>query len=316
MTREEALQRKELMREKAIREAYAKTAALHDRFPALRELDRERDEIGPAFVRAAIRGDRAAQDRLLEQKKALQNRRTEYLLSEGLKPDEDAPVFACPKCEDTGYVLLQLCDCVKSMMYSERYKSAGLGRGVFDKSFDNFNLSYYGQKESETMARILRICRNYAATFTKDSQSMLFIGKTGLGKTHLSAAIAGEVAHKGFSVLYESAQSLFDSYEHARFGTVEDAMDRVKDYETCDLLLIDDLGSESASQYTSACFFNLLNLRLIGGLPTIISTNLNNAALEKTYGERVLSRFLGEYRMLEFAGQDVRMQKVINHETR
>ena len=311
MTREEALQRKESMRAKALRDAQSRTDALHEQLPLLCELDQKLAAIGPSFVQAAIRGDQSAQEQLLAQKDLLQKQRADFLTANGLRPDEDKPVFACPKCEDTGYVVLRLCDCVKSMMYSERYRSAGLGRGVFDKSFDNFSLSYYGPKDAETMGRILRICRNYASSFTKDSQSMLFIGKTGLGKTHLSAAVAGEVAHKGYSVLYESAQSLFDSYEHARFGTIDEAVDRVKEYETCDLLLIDDLGSESSSQYTSACFFNLLNLRLISGSPTIISTNLNNAALEKTYGERILSRLLGEYRVLEFAGQDIRMKKVL-----
>jgi hypothetical protein len=124
----------------------------------------------------------------------------------------------------------------------------------------------------------------------------------------VSAAIAAGVAAKGYRVLYETSQKLFDTYESARFGR-DNAPDTEK-YESCDLLLIDDLGAECGSQYTAATFFNLLNTRLMENKPTLINTNLNRAQLEKNYGERVLSRLLGEFRVLLFAGKDVRLQKL------
>jgi len=312
MTKEEALQQKSRLRAKALQTARTRTEELYALYPELRALDDELSAVGPGIALSTIRKDRETLDALKEKGPRLLEKRAKILQSHGLRPDEDRPAFSCPKCEDTGYCLLELCDCVKSMLFTERYHSAGLGKGLSDKTFANFSMRYYGGKDADVMNRILRICETYADTFTKDSQSMLFLGKTGLGKTHLSAAIAGAVAQKGFFVLYESSQKLFDSYEQGRFGTKQDAMDRMDDYESCDLLLIDDLGAECASQYTAASFFNLLNGRLINGKPTIISTNLTTAALEKQYGERVLSRLLGEFRVLQFVGQDIRMQKVVD----
>jgi len=177
-----------------------------------------------------------------------------------------------------------------------------------DKSFENFSLQYYSGEDRTRMETILASCKKYAQTFDDNARSLLFMGKTGLGKTHLSAAIAGAVAMKGYRVLYETSQKLFDTYEAARFGR-ENAPDTDK-YVNCDLLIIDDLGAECGSQYTAATFFNLLNTRLIEGKPILINTNLNRPQLEKAYGERVLSRLLGEFRVLLFTGKDVRMQRL------
>lgn len=308
MTVTEALQEKSRLRAEAEAKADERTRALHRALPALEKLDKQLSAFGPALVKAVIGKDQATLERLEAENRALQEQRRRLLTENGYRPDEDEPIYHCAVCRDSGYVDLKLCDCVRSLVAVGLYTSAGLGKGLFGKTFENFSLRFYTGEDRKHMETILSICRGYAEQFDTDARPLLFVGKTGLGKTHLSAAIAATVAKKGYSVLYETAQKLFDRYEAARFG--RDGSGMTERYETCDLLLIDDLGTECGSQYTSATFFNLLNTRLLNRQPIIINTNLNRPQLEKAYGERVLSRLLGDFRVLQFVGTDVRMQKV------
>ena len=304
----EALHYKDRQRAEAEAKADARTAELCRQIPELAAIDRELAACGPALVAAAIGGNKEKLAEIEQNNLALQQKRRELLVSRGFRPDEDAPVYNCKNCSDSGYADGKLCPCVKKRLAVEAYTSAGLGKGLMDKSFENFSLQYYSGEDRTRMETILASCKKYAQTFDENARSLLFMGKTGLGKTHLSAAIAGAVAMKGYRVLYETSQKLFDTYEAARFGR-ENAPDTDK-YVNCDLLIIDDLGAECGSQYTAATFFNLLNTRLIEGKPILINTNLNRPQLEKAYGERVLSRLLGEFRVLLFTGKDVRMQRL------
>ena len=308
MTLIEALHIKDKQKSQAEERAEARTRELYKAVPSLAEVDKRLAESGPAMVKAALSGDPAALEEIKQTNLQLQEQRRELLTSHGFRPDEDAPVYTCAECSDTGYVGQKVCTCVRKEITLSAYTASGLGKGLIDKTLDNFLLRYYDGEDKDRMATVLEKCKGYVKNFTPESPSLLFMGKTGLGKTHLSAAIAGAVAAKGYRVVYETSQKLFDTYESARFGR-ENAPDTEK-YETCDLLLIDDLGAECGSQYTAATFFNLLNTRLMENKPTLINTNLNRAQLEKNYGERVLSRLLGEFRVLLFAGKDVRMQKL------
>ena len=307
MTLIEALHIKDKQRSQAEAVAEQRTRKLYAELPHLKELDKKLSEEGPALVMAALSGDLESLAEIEKANLELQQKRRELLVSHGYSATEDAPDYHCKECSDSGYVGQKLCVCVKKEITLSAYTSAGLGKGLIDKTFDNFFLRYYSGEDKELMTRVLSICKDYAERFTPASEPLLFVGKTGLGKTHLSAAIAGAVAAKGYRVIYETSQKLFDTYEAARFGR-ENAPDTDR-YEACDLLIIDDLGAECGSQYTAATFFNLLNTRLMENKPTIINTNLNRAQLEKNYGERVLSRLLGEFRTLSFAGKDVRIQK-------
>lgn len=308
MTIIEALQEKDRQRAEAEAKADARTRELQRAIPALEELDKQLSACGPMLAKIMMSRDAEALKALEEENRTLQEKRRQLLAENGYRPQEDDPVYTCPVCRDTGYVGLKLCDCVRKRMAVELYTSTGLGKGLFDKTFDNFSLRFYTGEDKSHMETVLSICRSYAEKFDENARPLLFLGKTGLGKTHLSAAIASTVAQKGYDVLYETAQRLFDRYESSRFGRDDSGM--TERYESCDLLLIDDLGTECASQYTSATFFNLLNTRLLNGRPIIINTNLNRAQLEKAYGERVLSRLLGDFRVLKLMGTDVRMQKV------
>lgn len=308
MTVTEALQEKDQQRTNAEAKADARTRELYRLLPELEELDRALAACGPALVKAAMGNDPDALKQIEKENLALQEKRKTLLVQNGYRPNEDEPVYDCAACKDSGYVGLKLCDCVRRRMAVNAYTSAGLGKGLMEKTFENFSLRFYTGEDLKHMETVFSICRRYAEQFDENARPLLFMGKTGLGKTHLSAAIAGAVAKKGYRVLYETSQKLFDRYESARFGRDDTGM--IERYETCDLLLIDDLGAECGSQYTAATFFNLLNTRLINGKPILINTNLTRPQLEKAYGERVLSRLLGDFRVLRFAGTDVRMQKI------
>ncbi len=304
----EALRKKDEQRADAEAAARRRTEELYVALPALQALDAKLASHGPAIAKLVFTKDREGLARLEAENRDLQEQRRQLLTRNGYRPDEDAPVYRCAVCRDRGEVNGSLCACVRELVAVDRYTSTGLGKGLLGKTFDNFSLRYYTGEDRTHMEALLSICRKYAETFGEDSRSLLFLGGTGLGKTHLSAAIAGEVAKQGWDVLYETSQKLFDRYETARFSQGSD--ERIERYESCDLLVVDDLGAECASKYTAATFFNLLNTRLINGKPMLINTNLNRPQLEKAYGGRVLSRLLGEFRVLKFVGTDVRMQKI------
>lgn len=184
------------------------------------------------------------------------------------------------------------------------------------ESFENFSLDYYpdawdeklGASPRKIMQITLARCRRYAAEFGMASESLLLSGATGLGKTFLSACIARQVADKGFSVVYETAGKLFSDFETAKFGGyTEENRSRTEKYLACDLLIIDDLGTEMTTQFTISALYTVVNTRLLESRPTIISTNLTPEALEGRYSPQIASRLQGSYRLFQFFGSDIRL---------
>ena len=165
------------------------------------------------------------------------------------------------------------------------------------------------------MKQVLDHLRRYAETFRPaEAGNLIFMGATGLGKTHLSSAVARRVIERGSYVVYESAQELFSVYESRRFRvnsySDEETGDDVDRFTECDLLIIDDLGTEMTNRFTVSCLYHVLNQRLIRHLPTLINTNLRGPELRERYDDRILSRIFGEFLPLQFLGSDVRMQKI------
>lgn len=242
------------------------------------------------------------------------------LKSHGYPEDYLKTPYTCKKCDDTGYVGGYICDCY-SQLLEQLNKEVSLEalRKVSPAqqcNFKNFDLKYYsdeinptyGVSTREMMGDILEYCRHYADDFNPKSNSILLSGATGLGKTHLSLAIANVVAEKGYYVVYGSAQNLFSELEREKFSSNNsgEAEARLMD---CDLLIIDDLGSEFCTQFTVAELYNIINTRLNLLKPIIISTNLSNKEIEQKYTQRVLSRIIGSYTPLYFVGNDVRQIK-------
>ena len=301
-----------IRRDAAIAEADRKRAELADRMPELKEIDGELSSVALSIFSAAMNKEidlDAEMEKIKKKTVMLRQKRFDILSALGLPADYTDPVFECAECGDTGYVDGKLCSCVIKEAAKRLFAQSGIGDALKEQTFDNFDLRLYGKKaERDQMQTIFGFCRDYAEKFSKDSESLLFIGGTGLGKTHLSSAIAQTVITKGYTVMYESAQSLFDNFEAKRFGRDPDV--DVKIYTDCDLLIIDDLGAEHVTQFTTATLYNLINQRKINKRPMIISTNLSGTETRKTYNQRITSRLFGEFRVLQFCGQDIRMLKV------
>ncbi|MBR3837303.1 MAG: ATP-binding protein [Clostridia bacterium] len=238
----------------------------------------------------------------------------------GLPADYTKPRFECALCEDTGIVEGKMCTCMKREVVLEGYRASGIGKLLEKQRFDNFDLSYYSHvllpdkpySPRDVMTSIFQEMRDWAENFSPEtSPSLLFIGGTGLGKTHLSTAIAGKVIEKGFDVVYESAPAVASLFEKDRFGKDEAVSEKLRRIFEAELLILDDLGTEPTSQTTSSAFYQLINTRAsVMGLPTIISTNLTHHQLEKQYDTATLSRLLGDFKVKLFLGSDVRRAKL------
>ncbi|WP_173385328.1 ATP-binding protein [Ruminococcus flavefaciens] len=216
--------------------------------------------------------------------------------------------YTCPKCCDRGYNGSKFCDCFKTICGKLAADDLNKNSQLSLSSFDSFSLTYYSGENYSAMKKILEYTMQYAATFTPDSKSILMFGQTGLGKTHLSLAIANKVLEKGYGVIYDSAINILRSIEKEHFSHdhSSEMIDLVMD---TDLLILDDLGTEYETPFYNATIYNIINTRLNRRKPSIISTNLDFSGISRRYDKRVMSRIISEYSCLEFKGEDVRLQK-------
>lgn len=258
---------------------------------------------------------RAAMEEVRQANLALQQERS-ALIAEHFEPGwlDEAPI--CPTCGGTGYVGSAMCSCLAALCRQEQKKELSL-LAAGDADFDTFRLDYYpdrfdrnlGASPRAIMESNLNFCRKYAYSFGADSGSLLFSGDTGLGKTFLSACIAAVVADRGYSVAYESAGNLFAKLEKDRFHPDGDSHAQVAKLMDCDLLILDDLGTEMASSFVLSAFYSLLNDRLMAGKSMIVSTNYAVDELAKRYNPQIASRLRGNFQVRIFAGEDIRLKK-------
>ena len=300
----------EKRRESAIREAEARDAELRLESREIREIDAELTGTGLLlFKTACAGGDLAA---IRERNLALVKKRGEVLVRLGYPADYSEIKYTCPICCDTGYEGSKLCSCFREELIKENIRSSGIGNLIEKQSFDNFRLDIYKDEAiKKEMTHNLNEAKRYADEFSRDSKNLLLIGTTGTGKTHLTTAIARTVIEKGFEVIYDSAQNVVAAFEYDRFksgyGQYEARGDK---YLECELLILDDLGTEFSNQFTVSCIYNLLNTRINKGLPTVISTNLGAGELLSRYEDRIYSRIIGQDTViLRFLGKDNRLSR-------
>lgn len=287
-------------------------------YPRLKEIDRELRLTMVQLMANALRNGEdptAALNEIKEQNLALQRER-EWILDvaeyeEGFL--DEAPI--CKICSGTGYKGASMCECLRELCRQEQRKELTSLLGNGKENFESFRLDYYSDEYDPkigTSARMLmqsnfNICKKYAATFSPMSGSLLFSGATGLGKTFLSACIARQVSDRGFSVIYETANSIFSDFESEKFGS-EENFGKTRKYFECDLLILDDLGTEMTTQFIISALYNIVNTRMMEGKATIISTNLLPEAIEKRYSPQIASRIVGTYRLIKFVGTDIRQK--------
>lgn len=282
--------------------------------PRAREIREEMAQNAAGAAKAVLSGGDVREEitRMKERGLSLKAEYNRLLEQHHLTQRDVAPQYQCLACRDTGFVDGRMCACLKALQRRMAYDKLSMSVPLDSCTFQSFSLDYYKNDERayRQMEKVLAACVSYGEKFRADSPSLLFKGGTGLGKTHLSLAIAGKAIEKGFGVIYGSAQSFAVALERERFDRdmPEDGGTDAQLTE-CDLLILDDLGTEFPSAYVNAALYNIVNARMMADRPTIISTNLSLKELEQRYSQRFASRVTGYYGKLEFLGMDVRVQQ-------
>lgn len=296
----------------------ARIAAIYDRAPRLGQITRELRKTSAHILAATFRaqGDPvAAMQQLKKDNLALQRERDWILQTEGLEPDELEMQPICPKCGGTGYVGAVMCECLHELCRQEQKKELAPLIGSGSVSFERARLELYSDQYDpncrcvprKLMQQALRSAAEYAQQFTTSAPSLLFQGATGLGKTFLSGCIARVVSDRGFSVCYAPVARLFAAFEDDKFRPRPDGS-RTEEFFSCDLLILDDLGTELVTQFTVSALYQLVNERLLEKKPVIASTNLTPEELGARYSPQIVSRILGAYVLYPFYGEDLRFK--------
>lgn len=282
--------------------------------PRAKEIREEMAQNAAGAAKAVLAGGdvRAEITQMKERGLALKAEFSQLLEQHHFTEADVTPQYQCLLCRDTGFVDGRMCSCLKNLQRRIAYEKLSMSVPLENCTFESFSLDYFkdDDKTRRQMEKVFRACQSYGEKFRADSPSLLFKGGTGLGKTHLSLAIAGKAIEKGFGVIYGSAQTFAVALERERFDR-----DMPEDGDTnaqlieCDLLILDDLGTEFPSAYVNAALYNIVNNRMLADKPTIISTNLSLKELEERYSQRFASRVTGYYGKLDFVGRDVRIQK-------
>ena len=297
-------------RRKAINEANERNEQVRDESDEIAAIDEELTGTGLRLFKAACSGEDIAPIRKRNQE--LTKKRREALVKLGYPEDYTSPHYTCPDCSDSGFINGEkMCHCFRELLAKERIAASAMGNLIDRQSFESFDLEVYSYDREvyEKMKANLATAKNYAKNFGKNAENLLLIGKTGTGKTHISTAIARELIHKGYDVIYDSAQNIISDFEDDRFRSSYGNNEmKSEKYLDCSLLIIDDLGTEFINQFTVSTLYNLLNTRQNKGLPTVISTNLSPDELAAKYEDRIYSRIIGRgCRVLVFNGKDRRL---------
>ncbi|WP_099204647.1 ATP-binding protein [Scatolibacter rhodanostii] len=308
-----ALTELESRRRDAMQKADAQVSYFFTLCPRAEEIRQKQASNGAKVAKAVLSGQsaKAALEKLKNENLALQAEFDKLAREHGFTNHQLNPQYSCTKCDDKGFIDGKMCSCLKNLQKAIAYERLNVNLPLENCSFSAFSLQYYQGESRQHMQRIFDYCTRYAAQFHENAPSLFFKGRTGLGKTHLALAIANEVIAKGYGVIYSAVQNFAVSLEKERFerGNDWETSDTNSQLLSCDLLIIDDLGTEFSSSYVNAALYNLINTRLIARKPTIISTNLSMKDLEDRYSERFASRIAGQYGRFEFVGNDIRLQK-------
>ncbi|HZK22358.1 MAG TPA: ATP-binding protein [Oscillospiraceae bacterium] len=244
-----------------------------------------------------------------------QRDREELLRLSDFPPNYLEPQYECPLCDDKGYAEGRYCSCHIELLRKYAYEELSKTAPLTKCTFDNFDLNFYpiekdadtGMRTRDWMKSVLSYCENYAETFSLNSNNVHLCGRTGLGKTHLSLAMANVITQKGYNVIYVSAPTMLRGLEKEHFSRYGEETSE-EFYLDCDLLIIDDLGTEFKTSFSESSLYSIINGRLLSGKPVIINSNLSVDEMDERYGERLASR-IGSYDLVIFRGSDVRQLK-------
>lgn len=312
----ELLKEYDSLRDARQSEQRRRQAEIYDKIPHIRELDERIGGLG-FEIAASIFKDINVEAFIAEQKKRITDLKIEKaeLLTVNRYPGDYLELkYDCPKCKDTAYVGNVKCSCFKQKLINKYYAQSNLSDILKRENFDTFELGYYstdlsaneGISPRENMQRIFTHCISFASKFTVAKESLFFYGNSGLGKTFLSNCIAKDLLDSGKIVIYQTSSNLIETIRRLKFDEHRDS-ELLEDILDCDLLIVDDLGTEPATAFSHAELFNIINTRQLRGKSMIISTNYSLNELLSIYPERISSRILGNFKMFKFFGADIRI---------
>lgn len=287
--------------------------------PEFQALDESIASLSLEYGKRFLNGDEKAVDSLKEELNVLRDSKLELLQSLGFPANYLEPVYECKDCKDTGYIGNKKCHCFKKAMTNLLYEQSNLKEVLQKENFNTFSLDYYsdnyidersGRSSLAIIKDALSTCRTFVDNFAIQHPNLFLYGNVGVGKTFLSNCIAKELIDRGYSVIYYSSPAFFNTLAQNAFDknnlTAQNMYEQIFD---CDLLIIDDLGTEYTNSFIASQFFTCINERLLSKKSTVISTNLSLDALADLYTERAFSRITSNYIMLKLIGDDIRIQK-------
>ena len=298
------------------------------KLPRLKEIDASVASSSVRQARLHLDGDTNALASLKQELSALSLERQQLLTASGYPADYLDPVYTCPDCKDSGYIDGKKCHCFKQAIINTVYAQSNIRQILRIENFDNFRYDFYSKEEKnpltglssyETAQKAVRECHYFIDDFDHKPKNLLFYGKTGVGKTFLTNCIAKSLLDKGYTVLYLSAINLFDNIlrDIIMKNSHEPHQEMLYDYiYNCDFLIIDDLGTELTNSFVQSQLFEIINRRSIRRLSTLISTNLDLQKISERYTERIMSRIVDSYLILNLYGDNIRYMKRMKHITK
>ena len=311
----------EMIREKSREKQEQKKLPLYNKYPRLKEIEDNMIKISIDITRAILNKSQDSEsllEHLRKRQMDLKIERAEILSSNNYPIDYLELNYECKNCKDTGYINGIKCNCMIQKEISGLFQQSNLGKKTEDENFDQFRLDYYSDEKDENnysprdnMKDIYMKCIRFVQGFDNHNINLLFVGSPGLGKTFLCNSIAKDLLEQGKSVIYQVSSELIDLIRKYKFDfeNENNNSSSLNEIYNCDLLIIDDLGTELPTQFSSLAIYNILNKRLFNNKKMIISTNLNTDEIMKNYSERIYSRLFGNFNMYKFYGEDIRLKK-------
>lgn len=289
------------------------------------QIERSVSSVSIAHAKRMLAGDTTAKETLKGQLMELSEKKRRLLAEHGYPADYLHPVYTCEDCKDTGYIDNEKCHCFIQASIDLLYSQSNLQGILEEENFNTFRLDYYSDEVTDSVTeltarqlilRAVEESKDFIRKFAYEYQNLFFYGKPGVGKTFLTHCIAKELLESTHSVLYFSSVHLFERMKEAVFQKTDtDTNSVLEDIYNCDLLIIDDLGTEALNSYVAPQLFSCLDARDERKMPTIISTNLNLQEIRDRYSERVFSRLSSRYKVIKLIGDDIRLVKKLNQNT-
>ena len=296
----------------------ARTEEVYQKMPDIEQLDQSISKLSIEQARKILNGDEQALFVLREDIRELSSKRAQLLEQGGFPKNYLDAAYDCFDCQDTGYLNQDKCRCFKKLSIDLLYQQSNLRQVLDIENFESFSLTYYsdnyidpltGSTSLDIMKKAFRVCKDFSDTFFDPFSNLFLYGDPGVGKTFLSHCIAKDLMDRSYSVIYFTAFDLFDTFAKSNFEKNHNATLMSDHILDCDLLIIDDLGTELSNSFTASQLFICVNERMLKEKPTIISTNLSLDDFKNVYSERVFSRISSHYTMLRLIGDDIRIKK-------